>query len=438
MLDIAKALISSGIKAVDPYNLIKTQLVIEESTLYIGQKDKIDLSTVDNISLIGFGKGVAPMAVAMKEILGEKLEEGAVIVKYGHDQSLNEIKLLQAAHPVPDHNTLTASEKLLEIATKAGAQDLVIVLITGGGSALFESLPLSISLNDLAELNQILLSSGASIEEINCVRKHISLVKGGQLAQLISPAQTLTLILSDIVGDPLQSIASGPTVADNTTFRQVQGILSKYKISARVPLSVSIRIEAGVSAKVDETPKAGDPIFGRVVHSIIGNNHLCLNTLKDVAETHGYNTTILTDRMEGEAREVARDFSNVIKKALVNSGPVKSPGCIIMGGETTVTITGDGKGGRNQEFVLSALHELGDIKQPFYLCSVGTDGNDGPTDAAGAYITERTYSQVTKNGLNIQKYLAENDSYHFFERLGNLIKTGPTRTNVMDFVFCLF
>ncbi|MEJ2054574.1 MAG: glycerate kinase [Calditrichaceae bacterium] len=438
MKNIARRMIDSAIKTVDPYHLIHDQLSIDRDSLKIQEKRIINLSEYENIYVIGTGKGAAPMAYAMEELLGNRLKEGAINVKYGHGQRLNKINLFEAGHPVLDQNTLKNTKTLLEIADKAGKDDLVFVLITGGGSALMELLPDNIELADLAELTQLLLSSGAVINEINTIRKHLSLVKGGQLAKRIAPARTISLILSDVIGDPIESIASGPTAPDPSTYSDSMRILEKYGLMDKIPVSIFEYLNRGKNGSIKETPKKIDVFFKAVENYIIGNNALALSRLKEQAEKNGFKTILLTDRVEGEAKEIARLLAGIIKSGMYSGFPVASPGCIILGGEPTVTLSGSGKGGRNQEITLAMAELLKDVKSKFYFCSFGTDGTDGPTDAAGAWIDEKTKDRIRKKNLSVTDHLKNNDSYHFFKHIDQLLITGPTRTNVMDVIFCLF
>ena len=436
--NLAKSMIESALKTVDPYYLILEQLKLRGNILQIRNEKEFDLTDFDQIYVIGAGKGTAPMALAVEELLGDKLTAGAINVKYGHGQDLNKIKLFEAGHPILDENTLSNTKEILQIIDQADENDLVIVLITGGGSALLELLPDGIGLNDLANLNQLLLSSGAAIEEINAIRKHLSLIKGGQLAKRIAPARTISLILSDVIGDPLESIASGPTAPDPTTFAQAIDIIAKYGLVDRIPVKIMDYLKNGLNNEIPETPDDQDAVFTLVRNYVIGNNALALNKLKQEAESNGYETVLLTDRVQGEAKEIAKLLAGIIKSGMQSSFPVTSPGCVLLGGESTVTLSGSGKGGRNQEITLAMLQELKDCKSEFYFCSFGTDGTDGPTDAAGASIDEKTINKVKNKNLSIVDYLKRNDSYHFFKQIDQLIITGPTRTNVMDLIFCLF
>ncbi|MGD9900695.1 MAG: glycerate kinase [Calditrichaceae bacterium] len=438
MKSVARKIIDSSLKAVDPFELVKVQMSLDGEKLIIQGKHSFDLSRFAKIYLIGTGKGTAPMASAVEGLLGDRITAGAIVVKYGHAQHLKKIKVFEAAHPVPDQNGLMATKHILDIAKKAGPEDLVIVLLTGGGSALLECLPDEITLTDLMDLNRILLSCGASINEINTIRKHISLVKGGRLAYATAPAQTITLILSDVIGDPIESIASGPTAPDPTTYLQALEIIQKYHIQDRVGKSIVKYLSDGESGKIADTPDVMDPVFEKVRNIIIGNNRLAVEKARETASANGYKPVVLTDRMEGEVKEIARLIGGMIKSGIKSGIPADSPACLILGGEPTVTINGMGLGGRNQEMALAVLQEMKDINEPFYFCSIGTDGSDGPTEAAGAWIDQDTFSRAVRKNLDPGAYLQNNDSYHFFKKLNQLVVTGPTRTNVMDLIFCLY
>ncbi len=431
----ADQMIQKAIKAVDPFQLIKNQIQLENNKLIISGEEAFDLNKINRIKLIGFGKGVAPMAAAMEEIMAKRIEKGRIVVKYGHAMNLKKTDVFEAAHPIPDANTLAATANILKFIDDLTADDLVIVVISGGGSALFELLPDYITLSDLEELSRLLLSSGATIGEINIIRKHISLVKGGRLAQRIAPAKCLSLILSDVIGDPLTSIASGPTAPDNSTFNDALHTIKQYNLTEKVPPSIIKHLDAGEKGKIIDTPKPGEVLFKSIHNHIIGNNRLALEEAKKIAAKTGYQTHLLTDQMEGEAREIAKLLAAMIKSALQSGIPVSSPGCILLGGEPTVTLSGNGKGGRNQELVLAVLLAMQDIDQPFYFCSVGTDGTDGPTDAAGAWIDHKSFNKANQLNLKPEVYLKNNDAYHFFDQINQLIKTGPTRTNVMDIAY---
>ena len=431
----ADDILDTALHSVDPYHLIKEQIRREGDTLILPDNITIDMKKYQRLIVIGAGKGAAPMARAVEELLGDFLSEGSVIVKYDHLDNVKKIKLLEAGHPVPDDNTIKSTNEMLEKIRDITATDCVLVLLTGGGSALMESLPDNISLSDMQELSRVLLGCSATIHDINCIRKHISKVKGGQLARLISPARCITLALSDVIGDDLSVIASGPTNPDNSTFSEAMSVIGKYEIADKIPVSILNHLKAGDSGEIPETPKAGDPAFNKVSNIIIGSNRLALRAAESKANNLGYHSLIFTSMIDGEAREIAKMIAAIIKEVQHSEMPVKKPACLLFGGEPTVHLKGDGKGGRNQELALAVA--LTDITGPYLFISCGSDGTDGPTDAAGAVVTEKTIMRATSKNLDALEYLHNNNAYHFFEPLGDLIMTGPTRTNVMDLIFVL-
>lgn len=428
----ALTILQSAINAVKPHRLIEKQLSLKNNRLYFRRKELFNLKQFENIYVIGAGKASAFMAQALEELLGNRISGGLVIVKYGHSAACQKITIREAGHPVPDENGLRATSEILGTCESAGKKDLVICLISGGGSALLEQLPEEISLSDLQAASQSLLKCGATIQEINIIRKHISLVKGGKLARAITPATCLTLIISDVIGDPLEAIASGPTAPDNTTFMDAHDVIQKYGLEKQLPASVREYIEKGIEEEVPETLKPGDPVFGKVKNIILGNNSTALTAAKKTAEEFEFNTLKLSGEIQGEAQEAAREIVEAVQEVAATDGPVSRPACLLFGGETTVTVRGSGKGGRNQEFALAALLALENMQQPYILLSCGTDGTDGPTNAAGAYISQEIHRAARAANLNPLEYLQNNDAYHFFEQVGGLIKTGPTGTNVMD------
>lgn len=431
----ARNILQAGLNSVDPFNLIMGQIERRNNTLRFSNDLQLDLNAYQRIFVCGAGKGVAPMARAMEALLGNHLFDGQVVVKYGHLDKLQKIHLHEAAHPVPDKNTIIATRSILEALKNLTDTDLVFFLLTGGGSALLEDLPEMISLDDLQLLSKILLECGANIHEINCIRKHISRVKGGQLARHIYPARVVTLALSDVIGDNLSVIASGPTSPDPSSFEEAWAIIKKYEVSDRIPESVRDYLNAGRDGRQPETPKPGDEIFARVSNIVIGSNRLALSTAEKCAQEKGYNTLVLSSMIEGEAKELASFLSAIMHEINQTDRPVAKPACLLVGGEPTVRIIGDGKGGRNQELCLALV--LKEMKFPFVFISCGSDGTDGPTDAAGAMVTDKTIKHARELNLDASAYLNNNDSYHFFEALGELIKTGPTGTNVMDLIIAL-
>ncbi len=429
-------LVQAAIEAVKPDRLIQEQVAVDGDTLVV-QNHRVALKPVEQIFVVGMGKASASMALALEAILGERITDGAVVVKYGHGAPCRRVRVLEGGHPIVDRKGLKATEQVVALCQKAGPRDLVICLISGGGSALLEKIPPGITLDELQQTFQLLLHSGATIEQVNTVRKHLSLVKGGQLARFIAPAACLSLILSDVIGDPLEAIASGPTAPDATSFQDAWNVVERFGLVEQLPDSVRRYLRQGVKGQVPETVKPGDPLFRRVTNMVLGNNFRAVKTIERQARELGWHPLILTTRLQGEAREVARVLAALVEEEAYRALPVPRPACLILGGETTVTIRGTGKGGRNQELALAALLALKKLAHPYLLLSCGTDGTDGPTDAAGAWACGPLWQKARQLGLNPEEFLKNNDSYHFFEQVGGLIKTGPTGTNVMDVIVAL-
>jgi hydroxypyruvate reductase len=402
----------------------------EGTRLTIGS-EALDLGAVRQIVVVGLGKAGASMAGAVEEILGGRIQRGVVVTKYGHVQPMKTIRLHEAGHPVPDEAGIAGAQAILDCVKGLGPEDLVLVLISGGGSALTPAPVEGISLAEKQALTKALLACGADIREMNMLRKHISRIKGGQLARAAQPARVRTLILSDIVGDPLDAIASGPTVPDPTTYADALGILDKYRIRQEIPTGIRAHLEAGAAGKVSETPKPADPLFARVKSLMVASNIQALEAAKVEAQRLGLRAMILSSFIEGETRDVARMHAALALEVRASGNPVAPPVCFITGGETTVTLKGKGKGGRNQEFALAAALDIAGLRDVVVL-SAGTDGTDGPTDAAGAIADGDTLKRAVAAGLKPRVALDGNDAYPFFERLSDLIITGPTRTNVMD------
>jgi hydroxypyruvate reductase len=420
----------AGVRAVEPAAAVKKYCRREGDQLRIHEK-AYDLERFKNIYVVGAGKAGGPMAKAMEDILEDRVTEGLVCVKYGHLAELDRVQLMEAAHPVPDDKGLAAAEAILDLVSRAGEEDLVLCLISGGGSALLPLPVEDLTLEDKQETTKALLACGASIHEINAVRKHMSRVKGGGLARAVYPATLASLILSDVIGDDLDVIASGPTVPDPSSFQDCIDILEKYRIRDKVPGKVGAFFDKGAGGEIPETPKAGDPVFEKTDSVIVGSNLACVLAAEAKARDLSYNTVVLSTMIEGETKDVAGVHAAIAKEVQKTGHPVSRPACVLSGGETTVTITGQGLGGRNQEFVLAGAMGL-DGMDGIVMLSAGTDGTDGPTDAAGAIADGQTIERSYALGLNPSDILAENDSYHFFEKLDDLIKTGPTNTNVMD------
>ncbi len=436
--ECVKRLIQAALEAVDPAQAVREAVQREGALLSIAGIE-YDLDRFERVYVLGGGKAGAPMAQALAEILGVKLTAGWINVKEGHlvDAPLPEtLTIHEAGHPIPNAAGQLGARRILDLAREAGAQDLVFCLISGGGSALLPLPVEGITLADLQALTDALLRCGATINEINAVRKHCSQIKGGQLARAASPASIVSLLLSDVVGNPLDVIASGPTVPDTSTFDDAYAVLAKYDIVHDVPQNIIARIQAGMAGDLPETPKPGDTILCRVQNVVVGSNAIAAQAAQGVAQEMGFNTLLLSTYVEGEASQVAQVAAAIAKSLVVEGWPIPRPACVIAGGETTVTVRGSGTGGRNQELALAAALALGGW-QGVTVFTLATDGTDGPTDAAGAVIDGETVARARQLEMSAADFLARNDSYSFFDRLGDLIRTGPTNTNVNDLLFIL-
>ena len=431
----ALAIFKSALAAVEPASAVTAALSRNKNSLEImsgGRAVKeIDLGKVNRVFIVGAGKATAPMAKAVEKKLGAKLDEGIISVKKGHGLALKKTTVLEAAHPVPDQAGVRAAKKIQKLLESTEEGDLVFSLISGGGSALLPLPVDGVKLSEKQAVTKMLLACGAPIHEINAVRKHLSGIKGGQMARMAAPAQVVNLMLSDVIGDDMDTIASGPFVPDRSTYEEVAVVLAKYKLMKQVPAAVRNHLKRGLTGQIEETPKPGDKFFKAVTNVIIGSNRLCLLAARDAAREKGYRPLILSSLIEGETREVAKVHTAIAREVVESGNPIKAPACLISGGETTVTLKGKGKGGRNQEFALAAGMDLDGLDNVLVF-SAGTDGTDGPTDAAGAVVDVSTCRRAFDANLSPQKYLEENNAYPFFEKLKDLVKTGPTRTNVMD------
>ncbi len=426
----SRHIFAAGVAAVDPVAAVQRAVVRQGSTLYV-DRVAYNLQRYAQVYVVGAGKAGATMAHGLEEVLGERLTAGIVTVKYGHRVPVARVTIHEAAHPVPDEAGVRSAEELIRLAQQAGTDALVFCLLSGGGSALLPAPSPGITLEEKQRVTSLLLECGASIDEINVIRKHISRLKGGQLARLVAPATLITLVLSDVVGDRLDVIASGPTVPDPTTYQDCLEIIRRYNLLARLPASVRSHLQRGQAGELSETPKAIDPAFAGCQTVIIGSNRLALQAARAAAQARGYRTLILSSSIEGETRQIARMHAAIAREIRQSGEPLAPPACVIAGGETTVTIHGDGTGGRNQEFALAAALDIAGLDNVVIL-SGGTDGTDGPTPAAGALADGHTIARARALGLAPEPFLRRNDSYHFFHALDDLLITGPTGTNVMD------
>jgi len=442
----AESIFRAAVARVDPSPMIERAISVERgvsgTTLIVKtdiEEAKYNLDPGGHIFAAGMGKASARMAHGLERALGKLLCGGIVAVKEGYVERLDRIHVMEAGHPVPDERSLVAANTLLNLGLSLGTalteRDIVIVLVSGGGSAILCAPADGLSLADKIVTTQLLLESGATINEINCVRKHLSAVKGGRLAAAFAPASVLTLVLSDVVGDDLDSIASGPTVPDPTSFADAFAVVDRYRLSERLPPRVLTYLDNGRQCLIPDTPKPGNAIFSRVRTMLIGNNRLALMAAETEARQRGYECLVLSSRVTGEAREIALVYLGIGKDISTADFPLKRPACIVAGGETTVTLRAKGKGGRNQEMALAFLAALGRFPkggEDLVFLSAGTDGSDGPTDAAGALVDYKLFLNACAAGLNPDTALSSNDSYTFFSKAGGHVKTGPTNTNVCD------
>lgn len=426
----AISIFEAGVKAADPVTAVLNHLARTGDVLDVAGR-KYDLSGFDNVYVIGMGKAAASMALAVEDVLGERLTSGIVNVKYGHVTPLRRVRINEAGHPLPDEAGLGGAREIVDLLGGTGENDLVLCLISGGGSALLPMPAEGLALADKQGLTRALLECGATIHEINALRKHVSAVKGGRLARLAYPSTLVSLILSDVIGDDLDTIASGPTVPDSVTFSGCGEVIDKYGLRRKIPHSVEAYIDKGVRGEAEETPKPGDPAFLKTQNVIVGSNILSALAAKERAAELGYGSLLLSTYIHGETEEVAKVHGAIAREIVRSGNPLGPPACIVSGGETTVTIDGPGLGGRNQEFALAAAIEIDGLDNVVIL-SGGTDGTDGPTDAAGAIADGSTVRRAEGLGLNPRVSLSKNDSYNFFSPLGDLVITGPTNTNVMD------
>jgi len=431
-----QAVQQAALAAVEPGAAVRRHVQLEGERLTVGGK-AYDLTAIERIWLVGGGKAATAMLAALYGILGDRVAGGLAVTKYEHvDPRLDSgpVEMVEAGHPLPDAAGVRGTRRLADLLAGATSRDLVLAVISGGGSALLVLPAPGLSLADLQRTTDLLLRSGATIVEMNAVRKHLSQIKGGGLARLAAPAPVISLILSDVVGDPLDVIASGPTAPDPTTFADAWSVLERYHLLEQVPPAVKERLQAGLAGRVPDTPKPDAALFQRVQNVFVGSNRLAAEAAVATAQKWGLNALLLSTFVEGEARQVARVAAALLKELVHYNRPVPRPACLLWGGETTVTVRGRGQGGRNQELALAAALALEGLAQ-VVLVALGTDGTDGPTDAAGAVATGETIARARALGLDPAAHLANNDAYPFFEALDDLIRTGPTGTNVNDLLF---
>ena len=428
---IAEQIFLAGVESVLPDKLITAAMSVTGNMLKIGDL-KISLDKTKNIYVIGAGKASAIMALEVEKILGDRITKGHIIVKYGHSTQLKLIKITEAGHPFPDANGFSATKSVLEIANNAKADDLVICLLSGGGSSLLCDCPEELTPDDLILVSKLLVNCGAGIKEINAVRKHLSKVKGGQLAATVYPATLVSMILSDVIGDHLDIIASGPTAPDPTTFIDALEVLEKFSVKQSLPARIIDFLYSGAMCKIPETPKPGDKVFEKTRNILIGTNKIALESARLKAQEYNINAVIIEDELQGDVVSVSEYLIEMAIQFRNDQNEVK-PVCILFGGETTVRMTGKGSGGRNQHLALLLAKLLADKPGITILCA-GTDGYDGPTRAAGAVVDSETIPYAISRKVDPDKYLNDFNSYSFFNKTSGHIITGPTKTNVMDIV----
>ena len=422
--ELITKIFSAALKAADPHIAVlpHTQNIL---SLYREGGFK-------RLILVGFGKAASPMAKPFINSLGELITRGILITKYGHGRETAKecrVKTWEAGHPLPDENGMKGTEEIIQLLESAEEESLVVCLISGGGSALLVSPWEGISLSEKQKATDLLLKAGADISELNTLRKHISRVKGGRLAELAHPARTVSLVLSDVIGDRLDVIASGPTSPDNTTYQDAMKVIERYGLKDEMPRSIIETLGKGMKGFIPETPREGSAVFQRVENLIVGSNKKAIDAAKADAAALGFCASVVSTEIQGEARFIGEWLA---KKAMeMKASHSGSRMCLISGGETTVTVKGKGKGGRNMELALAFALEIDGIEGITFL-SAGTDGTDGPTDAAGAIVDGHTITKAKSLGINGEEYLNNNDSYNFFKKVGGLFITGPTGTNVMD------
>ncbi len=422
----ALRIFEAGLRAADPRSGIFRAVQRDGSLLRVDGEQN-DLDAYRRVIVVGAGKASANMATAVEQLLGDRIADGLINTKYGHTAELARIRLNECGHPMPDEAGVRGAREIAAMLDGTGADDLVLVLVSGGGSALLPLPAEGLNLADKQATTGLLLACGANIHEINTVRKHLSAIKGGQLAARAYPATMVALILSDVIGDDLDVIASGITAPDRSTCADAVAVLDRYGLRERVPQAVREHLERAGR----ETPKPRDPVFESTRNVIVGSNRIALSAAAAEARALGYATVVLASTLEGEAREIAAVHSAIAREIVSSGQPVAPPACVLSGGEPTVTLRGDGKGGRNQEFALAAAIRIAGLETAVVL-SGGTDGTDGPTDAAGAIACGSTVSAAMARGLSAREYLDRNDSWTFFDKAGGLIRTGPTGTNVAD------
>jgi hydroxypyruvate reductase len=430
-----RSIFEAALAAADPHALVRRSLAVRAGVLHAA--DVRHPLRRGRVAVVAAGKAAVPMARAVEGALGRHLSHG-IAVSTAESGDLARVRLLTASHPVPDARGLAAAAEVEALARELGEDDLLLVLLSGGASALLPAPAEGLTLEDKARTTSLLLRAGATIHELNAVRKHLSRLKGGGLARAAHPARVVTLVLSDVVGDDPSTIASGPTVADPTTFADALATLARREALEDVPGAVRARLEAGASGELPETPKPGERAVRRAATRIVGSNRLSVEAAAREAKRLGLRPLVLTTRLEGEAREVARALVAVLRECVESGRPAAPPVCLLAGGETTVTVRGDGRGGRNQELAVAAVEPLAAFPGPAVVGTLATDGIDGASEAAGGVVDDRTLARAAALGLAPPSaFLAASDTRNFLGPLGELVVTGPTGTNVVDLAVLL-
>lgn len=428
------AVLQAALEAVDPFAAVQRALRREGDTLVVGPR-RYNLNDYRRVLVVGAGKAGAPMTQAVEAVLGERISDGLVVVKTDHSGPTARVRLVEASHPTPNEAGVAAGGEILALAQAAGPDDLVIALISGGGSALLVAPADGLTLADKQGLTASLLACGATINEMNCLRKHCSAVKGGQLARAVTPATLITLVLSDVIGSPLDVIASGPTVPDSSTWADAWALVEKYELAAKLPERVVARLQAGLAGRIADTPDAADPAFGNSQTIVVADNFLAAQAARDKAAALGYNPLLLTTFLDGDAAGAGRLLAGLAHEVRQSGNPMPAPACLILGGETTVQLgSNPGKGGRNQEVALAAALALQGVAG-VTVVSLATDGTDGPTDSAGGMADGRTVERGVAAGLAAAEHLRNHNAYPFLVATHDLLRTGPTQTNVNDLLF---
>ncbi|GIW11787.1 MAG: hydroxypyruvate reductase [Dehalococcoidia bacterium] len=432
---LLRSVVQAALAAVEPGAAIRRALAVRRGALTVGGL-LLPLRAFRRVLIVGAGKAAAPMAAAVADLVAERPVEGLVIVPHGYRAPTGPVALREAGHPLPDEAGLRATAELIELLAGANEDDLVIATLSGGASALLVAPAGDLTLEDVGVTTELLLRSGATIAEVNAVRKRLDRIKGGRLVRVAFPALTLGLVISDVVGSPLDVIASGPTVPDRSSWEEAAAVIARYQLTERLPPRVRAWLEAGYAGQLDPPLGPDDPVFTRAKTVIVADNRLAARSAARAAEEAGLASLVLTTFVEGEAREVGRVLAGVLREVDASGLPLRRPCCLVAGGETTVTVRGPGLGGRNQEVALGAALALAGVPRVLFA-AIGTDGRDGPTDVAGAWVDGETVARGRAHGQEAAAALAANDSYHFFAAAGGHLRTGPTLTNVND-LYLLF